>query len=188
MKKPCKIRIKSVRRFHLGNQIPSLLPEDFEEAWEDAPEEERIPEELAGPMPSDRQGESKKFSPVQKPSSSTLTSEGVFSKEKDGSFRATYEDSEITGLDGCLTTFCLSPSGMLILLRGGDIRTCMVFEEDARHLCDYGASDGAPSVVLHTHAVKHDLGDNGGTLYVDYSVEMCGTMTERNELSIRIEA
>ena len=188
MKKPCKISIKSVRRFHLGNQIPSLLPEDFEEAWEDAPEEERIPEELSGPMPSDRGRIGETFTPVQKPSSSTLTSCGIFSKEDDGSFRVTYEDSEITGLEGCLTTFCLSPSGMLILLRRGDVRTCMVFEEDARHLCDYGAADGAPSVVLHTHRMKSDLGDAGGTLFVDYSVEMCGTMTERNELSIRIEA
>ncbi|MBR5295990.1 MAG: DUF1934 domain-containing protein [Clostridia bacterium] len=187
MKKACKISIESVRKFHLINQGPSLLPEDLEEAFEMAPEEEPIPEELAGPMPSDGKEEAERFQPVQKPSNSVLTSYGIFSKEDDGSFRITYEDSEITGLEGCLTTFCLSPSGMLILLRGGEVRTCMVFEESARHLCDYGAAQGAPSVVLHTHTMKGDLNEKGGTLFVDYSVEMCGTMTERNELSIRVE-
>ena len=204
MKKACKLKIRSTRVFSLGDALPSLFPEegaDWDEypeedaLWEDfareaAPEEagEALPEELRGDLPTDRRGAAPYQRPETPPPTSTLISYGVYSHEKDGSYRASYEDSEITGLEGCLTTFCLSPSGMLILLRRGEVRTCLVFEEGKRHLCDYGLENGAPSVTLHTHRMQAHLGDRGGSLFVDYSVEMCGILTERNKISIRIDA
>lgn len=186
MKKRCQIEVTSRRKYTFGAnpRLPLPTVEDLEdEFWE-----EEVSDELFAPEGTDRQGE-KLFDPtaLSKRSSSTLTSFGIFSKEEDGSYRVTYEDSEATGLDGCLTTFCLSPSGMLIMLRRGEVKTCMVFEKGCRHLCDYGARGGIPSVILHTHVLSAEVTEEGGSLFVDYSVEIRGVCTERNELEIHIK-
>lgn len=187
MKKACKIEVKSTRRFTFGDAPFPMEVQDIQELWEELPHEEEIPEELLFSVPSDRVGSAPMNQPEPPaPSDSTLTAYGIFSREKDGSFRASYEDSEITGLPGCLTTFCLSPTGALILLRRGEVKTCMIFEEGKRHLCDYGAEGGVPSVFLHTHAVKAQLSEKGGSVYVDYSVEIRGALAERNEIFVSI--
>jgi uncharacterized beta-barrel protein YwiB (DUF1934 family) len=159
----------------MGDLLPkgaAMVPteEDFEEEFflEDFFEEEDSPSE-------------------EEKNPAVLTTRGMYSYEKDGSFRLSYEDTEITGLEGCITTFCLSPSGMLILLRSGEIRTCMVFEEGHRHLCDYGAESGMPAVVLQTHKLESEISESGGRIFVDYSVEIRGTLTERNEIFLSFE-
>lgn len=171
MKKTCRIDVTSTRHFHGADFLPSLHSE--EEEWEAY--------EAGGP-------DADEDFPVNPSATSTLTAYGIFTHEEDGSWRISYEDSEITGLKGCLTTFCLAPTGMLILLRRGEVRTCMAFENGARHLCDYGLEGNLPSVVLHTHRMEGDLTEAGGTIRVDYSVEIRGTRAEHNELFIEITA
>lgn len=186
MKKKSQIVVKSTRKYTFGR--PGVISPDPMEFLEDELLEEDLPEEMLFPESTDRPAVGGLFDPkALQPKSSTLTSYGIFSREEDGSYRITYEDSEATGLDGCLTTFCLSPTGMLILLRRGEIKTCMVFEKGHRHLCDYGVGGEIPSVVLHTHEVKSDLTEQGGSLFVDYSVEIRGIRTERNELLIQVK-
>lgn len=194
MKKLFRITVTSARSLFAMDWLPPVDPEAFEdEAWEDEPEEfwsetesDRLCEEEA-PLPPDRPAKTVETPSLPPAAATTLTSYGLFSKEEDGSFRLSYEDTEITGLEGCLTTFCLSATGMLIMLRRGTVKTCMVFEEGRRHLCDYGAVGGAPTVFLHTHSLWANLDENGGTLQVEYSVELRGTRTERNSLSILVE-
>ncbi len=195
MKNPCKICVKSSRLFSAMDFLSPFAPweewevseEDFwPEDWEEEGENS-AETDLASrtDLPSDRFGKSAPASPPPV-TASTLTAFGVFSKEKDGSFRISYQDSEITGLEGCLTTFCLSPTGMLILLRRGDTRTCMAFEKGHRHLCDYGSAAGLPSLVLHTHALDSSLTEEGGKITVDYSVEIRGIKSEHNRLAIEV--
>jgi len=171
MKKTCRIDVTSTRYFHVADKLPSFCFE--EEEWEDSE--------------ADDYGVNEDF-PVKSSSTSTLTAYGLFTREKDGSWRVSYEDSEITGMKGCMTTFCLAPTGMLILLRRGELRTCMAFERGARHLCDYGTENGFPPVVVHTHRLESDLNEAGGRLFVEYSLEIRGTRAEHNELLIEITA
>lgn len=180
MKRECTIRVESLRKIHLPERAPSQEEEVLREEWEDMLWQEGLPENT--PVYSDRGGGGFLSSDLP----SVLTAQGIFSAEKDGSFRISYEDTEITGLEGCMTTFCLAPTGMLILLRRGGSGTCMVFEEKHRHLCDYGSGAGTPSVTLHTHKLQADLKETGGSVSVDYSVEMSGIRTEHNELSIHV--
>ncbi len=176
MKKPCEIRVKSTRLFHMAE---AFLPQNNLPAEEDFLDDflfEEFEESDQMQIPDAREN-----------GHSVLTTRGVYSFEEDGSFRASYEDSEITGLEGCLTTFCLSATGMLILLRSGQMRTCMVFEEGRRHLCDYGAEGGVPAVVLQTHKLETNFDESGCRFFVDYSVEIRGTLTERNEILVEIQ-
>ena len=192
MKKRFRITVTSARSLFAMDLFPPEDAEDLIQEEEEADDFWNHPEDLwlnekEGPLPSDR-GEALIETPSLPPATATtLTSHGLFSKEEDGSFRLSYEDTEITGLEGCLTTFCLSATGMLIMLRRGTVKTCMVFEEGHRHLCDYGAAGGAPTVFLHTHTLSANLDENGGTLQVEYSVELQGIRTERNSLSILVE-
>ncbi len=185
MKHPCKITVFSSRSLSaLDFFPPEEEPEEVEEVWEEILEEMGL--EFPS-TPSDRWEEAPKELPPSPHSATTLTAHGLFSIEEDGSFRISYEDSEITGLEGCLTTFCLTATGMLIMLRRGTVKTCMVFENAHRHLCDYGAGGGIPSVFLHTHSLKSDLTEEGGTVEVEYSVEIRGAKTEHNLLTITVE-
>lgn len=163
MKKACRIRLENTRLFH-----PALF----------APREEDEEEEVLY-RDSLRPAETVPPEPVK----TVLDSFGLLQITRDGSVRVSYEDSEVTGLDGHMTTFCLAPSGMLILLRRGERSVCMAFEEHHRHLCDYGGAN-TPPVTLHTHSLSGSLSENGGKICVDYSVEIAGCRTEHNRITL----
>ena len=188
MERICKITVESRRNVvSFGTTPPALSPE--EEEWEDDffdEEKEDLSRLTEEAIPSDA-WKKKPALPTPPPVSTTsLCAFGVFSHEEDGSFRISYEDSEVTGLEGCLTTFCLSPAEMLIMLRRGPVKTCMVFEAGRRHLCDYGSELGFPSVAVHTHTLSHSLSEQGGKVRVRYSVDAGGALAERNELIITV--
>ncbi len=178
MQRPCRIEIKSTRTIY-----PPALSSNSQTAWEEEWEEILFQE---GMEPEDMFPDGGNPLPGIPPHSTTLYANGIYALEEDGTYRISYEDSEITGLEGCLTTFCLSCSGMLIMLRRGGVNTCMVFEENGRHLCDYGAAGGIPSVFLHTHELDFDLSLDGGFVRVRYAVEIRGTRTEENELELSV--
>ena len=191
MKQPCKIQVKNTRFFHIADCL-SFPPHPKEDDWEDWEEGEIFSDEdellkpLFGDIATDRT-ENEPMSAIAPPPviPTTLYAQGLFSQEADGSFHISYEDSEITGLEGCLTTFCLTADkNSMVLLRSGNLRTCMSFEEGARRLCDYGLEGGVPSVTLHTHRLKAGFTEEGGKITVDYSVEIRGSVSEHNELEI----
>lgn len=182
MKRKCRITLASTRDLTFPPHGPTEA-EDWPEAYENG-DEPFFPEDV----PSDRVGDEPMEAVVpDPPTPSVLTTDGLFSKEKDGSIRISYEDSAITGLPGCLTTFCLTGTGSVILLRRGDVRTCMIFEKGARHLCDYGANSPVGSITLKTHALSYEIGEEAGAIEIDYSVEICGARIERNTLCLSYE-
>ena len=183
MKKPCKIEVTSVRRSLFGQQ--EFSPENTEEFWEEVEADGALPEEFFDPEASDRAGDALFQQPEPpEPSESVLTAYGIVEKVEDGTVRISYEDSEITGLPGCLTTSCLVPDGSVILLRRGEVRTCMIFRQGTRQLCEYGSDGAVPSVAMHTHQLESESGEAAGRLFVDYSVEIRGTVVERNEIKL----
>lgn len=183
MKKPCRITVRSERQLAALELFSPREEKDCEE-WEEMLWEEGL-DVSDDKLYTDRKQEMSPEGAIPS-ADTTLTARGLFSLEEDGTYRVSYEDSEITGLEGCLTTFCHTPSGMLIMLRRGPVKTCMVFEKGHRHLCDYGAAGGVPSVFLHTHALRADLNEQGGRIRVDYSVEIRGSRTERNTLDVSV--
>ncbi|MBR2616017.1 MAG: DUF1934 domain-containing protein [Clostridia bacterium] len=189
MNQPCRIRIQSSRGNTAFGFVPPIVDgeeeEWDEEEWDEEPDGEEML--LHAPLTSDAWVKKQEIPNLPPKSVTRLTSYGICSLEEDGSFRFSYEDSEITGLEGCLTTFCFSPSGMLVMLRRGPVKTCMVFEKGHRHLCDYGSELGFPSVSLHTHELDFSPTARGAEIRVGYSVDAGGSRAERNELTISVE-
>ena len=187
MKQRCKIEVKSVRNSLLGDSVGAFSAENAEEFWDHVEADGILPEEFFDPDTSDRQGDALYMEPdLPEPNESVLTSYGIVDLAEDGTVRISYEDSEITGLPGCLTTFCLVPDGSVVLLRRGEIRTCMIFAPGSRQLCEYGAEGAVPSVTLHTHALESEVGEAGGRVFVDYSVEIRGTVVEHNQIELSL--
>ena len=184
MKKPCKIEVKSVRGSLFGQR--EFSPDNTEEFWEEVEADGALPEEFFDPDASDRPGDAL-FQPPEppEPTESVLTAYGLVEEVADGTVRISYEDSEITGLPGCLTTFCIVPDGSVILLRRGEVNTCMIFREGTRQLCEYGSDGAVPSVAMHTHQLNSEASASAGKLFVDYSVEIRGTVVERNEIILQ---
>ena len=182
---PCRISVYSRRILAVPFARESEAWEEAEEAWEAILEEENVPYDEPLPSPDDW---SEGVESAAEEMGTELLTHGLFSYEEDGSWRISYEDTDVTDLPGCLTSFCFSPPEMLTLIRQGPVQTCMVFENGHRHLCDYGIKAGASTVVLNTRSLKSDMAPSGGRAVLDYTVEMRGCRTETNHLTLTVEA
>lgn len=97
-----------------------------------------------------------------------------------------YQESELTGLQG--TTTMLRINGPVVtLLREGTVNSQMVFEEGRRHLSMYETPYGSMSVGINTRRVKNTIGETGGDLEIDYAIEIDNLMVGRNYFSMNVK-
>ena len=69
---------------------------------------------------------------------------------RDGScYTLTYQESEVTGLEGTLTTILVEDE-QVTLMRAGEINAQMVFQEGRRHLSMYNTPYGAMAIGVNT--------------------------------------
>ena len=102
-----------------------------------------------------------------------------------GEFTVSYQESELTGLEG--TTTLLRFNGPRItLLREGTVNSQMVFEEGQRHLSMYETPYGALSVGVNTRRVRNTIGESGGDLEIDYAIEIDNLVTGRNHFFMNV--
>ena len=79
------------------------------------------------------------------PDEMELVTAGVLNQEGEGRYTISYEESELTGLEGT-TTVVRVDGPRVTLLREGSINSQMVFEEGRRHLSMYNTPYGALAV------------------------------------------
>lgn len=97
-----------------------------------------------------------------------------------------YQESELTGLQG--TTTMLRINGPVVtLLREGTVNSQMVFEAGRRHLSMYETPYGSMSVGINTRRVKNTIGETGGDLEIDYAIEIDNLMVGRNFFSMNVK-
>ena len=97
-----------------------------------------------------------------------------------------YQESELTGLQG--TTTMLRINGPVVtLLREGTVNSQMVFEEGRRHLSMYETPYGSMSVGIHTRRVKNTIGELGGDLEIDYAIEIDNFTVGRNYFTMNVK-
>lgn len=203
MENLCHITVDSSRLFPLGDAVKSYgVPEDLEEQmpenddfFDDFAEDAdafyspiaREKEALLSPPVCDAWEKTGEDVPKARAMNTSFQTLGTVVEKEDGALVISYDDTDLTGLEGCRTTFHLTPEGRLILLRTGPGATCLVFEEGKRQLCDYGKLLGLPSLVLHTHTLNTTKTKGGGNIRVDYTVEIGGTKSEENHLILRYQ-
>ena len=80
------------------------------------------------------------------PNATELMTEGTLEQTEDG-FLLSYQETELTGMEGTLTTFEIGP-GRVILRRSGSVNSQMVFEEGKQHTSLYETPFGDLSVDI----------------------------------------
>lgn len=116
-----------------------------------------------------------------------MTVDGFLSDEGD-KVEITYEESELTGMEGASTKvyFEKSTPELLTMLRGGSVTTAMVFEAGRRHICIYETPIMPFELCIYTRKIKNELLSEG-RLSLDYIVEFKGAQAERTVFELEIE-
>ena len=118
------------------------------------------------------------------PDATELMTEGTMALTEDG-IVLSYEESELTGMEGTTTTFEVK-GPRVTLTRSGAVNSQMVFEEGRQHTSLYETPFGELSVDIQTSELKHNLTERGGLMEIKYSIAVEHTVTGRNCFKIRV--
>ena len=106
----------------------------------------------------------------QEPDTIELVTEGTMEYRSNG-WDISYEESDLTGLEGVTTTFRIE-DGKIVLKRSGKLNSQMVFQEGLSHDSLYQMEFGALMMTVTGKKVAHDLTEAGGTVDLVYSIDI----------------
>ena len=121
---------------------------------------------------------------VNGPDAMELVTAGQYGQDEKETL-LTWQESELTGLEGTLTTFQIERD-RVTLLRVGEVNSQMVFEEGRRHLCVYNTPYFPIELCVDTKEMQNTLTYRGGSFHTVYLVEMNGVLAERAEVTITL--
>ena len=113
-----------------------------------------------------------------------LMTEGTLEQTEDG-FLLSYQETELTGMEGTLTTFRIAPD-RITLLREGTINSEMIFEEGQKHFSLYETPFGGLMLGVNTHRAKARIGEGGGSLSIRYALEADSQLIGENAFEIQV--
>ena len=119
------------------------------------------------------------------PDTMELVTEGRLEREGN-SYTLSYQESELTGLEGTLTTFQIEPE-RITLMRVGGFNSQMVFQEGRRHMSMYNTPYGAMTIGVNTRHLLAELDDQGGEIEIDYAIEIDHSVAGRNTFQINVK-
>ena len=115
------------------------------------------------------------------PETTKLVTEGVMRFEDDA-VELSYEETELTGLTGTVTTFRIE-GARVILSRSGALESRMVFAVGQEDHSLYDIGYGALMIAVRAERIRSNVNENGGTLEVAYAIsieeETAGTIEYR---------
>lgn len=120
------------------------------------------------------------------PDEMELVTSGTLLWDDQGGCTVSYQESELTGLEG--TTTRLHIHGRRVtLLREGSINSQMVFEEGRRHLSMYETPYGELSIGVSTRRMRSTLDEAGGDLEIDYAIEIDNLVAGQNLFRMNVK-
>ena len=114
-----------------------------------------------------------------------LMTEGTLEPVEGGGLLLSYQESELTGLEGTTTTFEVR-GPQVILSRTGSVNSQMVFEEGKQHTSLYETPFGELAIDIQTSRLRHSLTERGGLMDLRYSISVDHSVTGRNAFKIRV--
>lgn len=123
----------------------------------------------------------------QAPEEIELVTEGVLEQTPEG-WKLSYEESDLTGLQGVHTTFLAEP-GKLTLSRTGRLASEMVFQEGVCHDSLYRMEFGTMLITVCATRVQYTLDEQGGSVDLHYGIEVeqsaAGTIEYHLEVRVK---
>lgn len=108
------------------------------------------------------------YYPDQQPEVIELVTDSTL-EFRDGGWDICYEESELTGLAGVITTFRLEP-GQVILERRGKLNSRMVFRQGIPHESLYQMEFGTLMMTVCAQMIEASIDENGGTVDIQYAI------------------
>ena len=93
---------------------------------------------------------------------------------RDNGWDISYQETELTGLEGVTTTFRVE-AGKVTLDRTGKLRSQMVFQEGIPHESLYQMPFGALMITVKATSVFFDIVPDGGVIDLMYDIEIENT-------------
>ncbi len=119
--------------------------------------------------------------------STELITQAKYKALKDGSFQITYDESEVTGFAGATTIVtCKGNKEASICRTGGNAVSNLIMDVDKKQHCHYGTPYGELMVGIFTHAIVNELDENGGNLYMKYTIDINSSYVSDNEIVMHI--
>ncbi len=106
--------------------------------------------------------------PDQEPETIELVTDGTL-EFVDGGWNICYEETDLTGMEGVVTTFRLEP-GQVILERSGKLRSRMIFREGMIHESLYQMELGVLMLTICAKQIEANITPAGGTVDLLYSI------------------
>ena len=114
-----------------------------------------------------------------------FVTDGRLSQSEGDGYCISYEESELTGMEGTTTTFQIEDN-RITLHRSGSSNSQMIFEEGKRHLSFYETPYGEVIIGVNTHRAWSDFGQDGGSLGIQYGVEVDNALMGENQVLIHV--
>lgn len=99
-----------------------------------------------------------------------IVTEGLMKTEGDTVYLS-YEESEVTGMEGTTTTFAVEKDHVT-LTRTGSVESEMIFEKGKKNVSLYNMGFGALTIGVKARRLKNELGPDGGRLEISYGIEI----------------
>jgi len=119
----------------------------------------------------------------QPPETIELVTEGTMTY-RDGGWDISYEESELTGMEGVTTLFRVEP-GVVTLSRVGKLNSTMIFRERVPHDSLYQMEFGTLLLTINATRVYYDSVPDGGT--IDLVYEICIENTEAGVIDYHLD-
>lgn len=104
----------------------------------------------------------------------------------DGIGVLSYQESELTGLEGTRTSVMVMPD-QVVVDRDGVLTGRMVFREGARDAFPYETPYGQMMLGIDTRRIRHNFNENGGDVEIDYITDLAHTFVTRNRFRISVK-
>lgn len=114
-----------------------------------------------------------------------LMTEGVMTIDG-GGITLTYQETELTGMEGTTTSFLIQED-CVELRRTGGINSQMLFQRGKRHSSLYETPWGTLLVDVSTLSLSHRLGSRGGILDIRFNIAVDHQVTGENHFKIRVK-
>ncbi|MGN0592116.1 MAG: DUF1934 domain-containing protein [Ruminococcus sp.] len=118
-------------------------------------------------------------------SETELMTDGTFEREA-SMWKITYEDSDATGFEGAVTTILADGNRLVSIMRSGTANSSLVIETGKKHYCLYGTPFGDITVGIFTHKIENSLSEEGGSLYLKYTIDVNSAYMSDNEIYLDV--
>ena len=96
-----------------------------------------------------------------------------------------YEETEVTGLEGTRTSLFVMPD-QVVVDREGTVTSRMVFREGLQTSFLYQTPYGETTLGMRTRRIHQDISPEGGRVDIEYVVDLGHSMVSRNRFQISV--